>query len=90
MCCGYALWQPAEDEIRAWWAAGFILEEATADELSEECGTWRVVMRDPAGFSFAFRAGEGVLRGIFGRKLAGGRHAAAASATEGPGSTATG
>lgn len=73
MCCGPALWQPAEEEIRSWRAAGFIIEEAAPDELTEESGTWRVVMRDPVGLSFAFRAGERLLRRIFGRKLAAAR-----------------
>lgn len=70
MCCGAALWEPAEEEIRGWVAAGFILEEAAPDEASEEPGAWRAVMRDPAAFSFAFKADETLLRKIFGREIA--------------------
>lgn len=69
MCCGAALWEPHEEEIRAWLAAGYALEEAASDEASDEPGAWRVVMRDPAAFSFAFKADQMLLREIFGREI---------------------
>jgi hypothetical protein len=73
VCCGSCLWQLAEEEEQRRRRAGFVLEDAVPDELTEESGTRRVATRDPLGFSFAFKAGERLLKRIFGRKLAAAR-----------------
>lgn len=65
MCCGAALWQPSEEDIRGWLALGYVLEEAAPDEASDEPDAWRVVMRDPAAFSFAFKVDQELFGDVF-------------------------
>lgn len=59
------------DEIRSWLTADFVLEEAGPDELSDDVRSWRAVMRDPGGFSFAFRVCEPLGPELLGRELGG-------------------
>ena len=65
MCCP-ALFEPSEDELRAWAAGGCTLIDAAPDETSDEPGRWRAVVRDPRGFWIAFTADKRVLRTLFG------------------------
>lgn len=80
MCCGAALWEPGEEEILGWIADGYLLEELAPDEVADEPGAWRAVMRDPGAFAFAFRIESGRARRLFGdRAVAAGGQSAPAS-----------
>lgn len=64
MCCGDALWEPAEEQIRGWLASGFVVEEAAPDETSDGAA-WRVVIREPGRFSFATSVDARLARELF-------------------------